>query len=684
MMDDLTVPLVMVAATVSLVASLMVCICRDKPKTTSALTNGHNLLPLNSIRSTDLANNPELIRYNGGTCMATDDVDSHLRHNQRALPDIPLAANSLLHIPNNEVNRETLDTIDGKHAELKSRSTKARAPPPPTHHRVVSSPLVATDDDLHHSYARIKDNAIIDSSENETDDYSDSQFYSAVVTHNSDHSCPPVPTKRFTNDHNNDINYISSNPSTSRAGQDMQYMGSPVLHRLHHLNEEQFPHLLVDENPMDISKSEISYNTISVREPLAKVLAERANSEHHYNEVEEERVSSFYEEIAGSTASSVTYSKIGDNIILSDNSSHKNLGQKLPNITNGVPIGHLYPLEASTSSSTQQSFTNITPNCDLRLTNNYPKDLYSSVDKKMKSKRNNRQTIHCIPDSDNEFDNLYAKVQKHTNNMPKESNFYPHPRPSSVSDVDPMLLSDNGIPPPLPPPLKSFHSTSQSRSSRTISLYDSSNSATNSHTGSHQRRYSSGTQSINTTDWHNRDVGRDMNTDYFTYGAVGGNEVELESDPGYEVIQRKKTNTTTFGAPNTMVPMAITHVNGINSPSDPGYEAIRYDESDNDPNYEVIVKKVNTNSQTVNISDPGYEVIIKKESQITPKTHSPCFEYNINRNLSDVSSEPGYERIRYTKRSVDQIESEPNYASIMKNEDLYAQEEEDETISERL
>lgn len=49
----------------------------------------------------------------------------------------------------------------------------------------------------------------------------------------------------------------------------------------------------------------VSYNKISVREPLAKVLAERAAIDHHYQEVEEdERVSSFYEEIAGSTNSS--------------------------------------------------------------------------------------------------------------------------------------------------------------------------------------------------------------------------------------------------------------------------------------------------------------------------------------------------------------------------------------------
>ena len=59
-------------------------------------------------------------------------------------------------------------------------------------------------------------------------------------------------------------------------------------------------------------QTEISYNKISVREPLARVLAERAALEHTYNEVEEERFSSFYEEIAGSTNSSVTYTKIGD------------------------------------------------------------------------------------------------------------------------------------------------------------------------------------------------------------------------------------------------------------------------------------------------------------------------------------------------------------------------------------
>lgn len=68
--------------------------------------------------------------------------------------------------------------------------------------------------------------------------------------------------------------------------------------------------------------TKLSYDIISVREPLAKILAEGQQSqnsqqrqmvsEHEYIEVYGERGSScFYEEIAGSTTSSATYDQIG-------------------------------------------------------------------------------------------------------------------------------------------------------------------------------------------------------------------------------------------------------------------------------------------------------------------------------------------------------------------------------------
>lgn len=50
------------------------------------------------------------------------------------------------------------------------------------------------------------------------------------------------------------------------------------------------------------------YNKISVREPLSRVLE---GLEHTYNEVDDERMSSFYEEIPGSDSSSVAYARIG-------------------------------------------------------------------------------------------------------------------------------------------------------------------------------------------------------------------------------------------------------------------------------------------------------------------------------------------------------------------------------------
>ena len=657
--------------TISTVLSIILCICRNKSKSNSVQNNVNNLLPLNSIRSSDLQTNQlELIRYNGVNGLATDETDHHLKpHTQRALPDIPSVANTSQHLNEFDLNRDSIQGNEMHHnLELKGRPPKARAPQPPSH-SVMTCPTLPISDDLHHSYARIKDNVVIDSSENETDDYCDPHFCTTSarnMSRGSDGLSPPVPKKRFMNETNSDLSYRPSNPSTSRATEDtIVFMNGPVLH-LNHQNVDTFSHSSNEDNRIHSNGTEISYNTISVREPLAKVLAERANTEHHYNEVEEERVSSFYEEIAGSTASSVTYSKIGD--ILSNNSTH-NSTQDTQNGGNGGPVVNSFALDSTDSVMTQpnQSTATVSPICDsFSSINNNPEDLYSSVDKKMKSKPYYRQTIHCIPDSDNEFDNLYAKVQK-VSNKPKETADYVNQRPSSVCEVEPNVIQENNIPPPLPPPLKSSHS----RSARTISLYDSYNSVPN--TSSHQRRYSSGNQSIDTNDWHKRNIEEEI--DGFNYATVGPNEIDLESDPGYEVIH-KKTQKIPI-ASNALI------VNGFHSEPgvDPGYEAIRYDESDFDPNYEVITKKVNTNSQMIETADPGYEVI-KRVPQNQTNMSSNRFE--INRNFSDVSSEPGYERIRFTQKSVEQIESEPKYAFITRNQQFFDDEEEEQTLSERL
>lgn len=96
----------------------------------------------------------------------------------------------------------------------------------------------------------------------------------------------------------------------------------PQHQQLHH--RQQMNHMLNDDNG---TSTKLSYDIISVREPLAKILAERQLlnqaqqqqqrqllGDHEYIEVYGERGSScFYEEIAGSTTSSATYDQIGNN-----------------------------------------------------------------------------------------------------------------------------------------------------------------------------------------------------------------------------------------------------------------------------------------------------------------------------------------------------------------------------------
>ena len=166
---------------------------------------------------------------------------------------------------------------------------------------------------------------------------------------------------------------------------------------------------------------------------------------------------------------------------------------------------------------------------------------------------------------------------------------------------------------------------------------------------------------------------------YDTVGACGANDIDLDNDPGYEVIQKKTISTN-----RTQPPISNSLVNGIRAElsSDPGYEAIGYDESDFDPNYEVITKKVMSNRQPAEIVEPSYEVIKR-----APQMHSISTRLEVSRNVSDVSSEPGYERIRFTQKSItiEQTDSEPNYAFISRRDGSHkSNDDDDQIMSERL
>lgn len=117
------------------------------------------------------------------------------------------------------------------------------------------------------------------------------------------------------------------------------------------------------DNALKEPATKLSYDIISVREPLAK-LAERQqiqlSQQHEYIEVYGERGSScFYEEIAGSTTSSATYDQIG----VPSNHNYQVLINAYANRSNGSRIDNEDNDEDETNSNRGNS-SNDTPKED--------------------------------------------------------------------------------------------------------------------------------------------------------------------------------------------------------------------------------------------------------------------------------------------------------------------------------
>jgi hypothetical protein len=119
--------------------------------------------------------------------------------------------------------------------------------------------------------------------------------------------------------------------------------------------------------------------------------------------------------------------------------------------------------------------------------------------------------------------------------------------------------------------------------------------------------------------------------------------LELESEPGYEVIATRKR----------LVPTGMD--------SEPGYEAIPDRKSERTelepgPGYESIP------SRKLMAPDPEYEVIKR-----SPEPLPPTPNLNLSRQVSDLSADPGYERVRFVPRvPSDEDPDDPVYAKIEK------------------
>lgn len=147
------------------------------------------------------------------------------------------------------------------------------------------------------------------------------------------------------------------------------------------------------------------------------------------------------------------------------------------------------------------------------------------------------------------------------------------------------------------------------------------------------------------------------------YEAVGGHYPDSEAEPGYEAISSRKRDMLeqeTESEPGYEVIASRKRV-VPEMDSEPGYEAIpdrkcehAEQELEPGPGYEAIA------SRKLIAPDPEYEVIKRSPEPLPPTPH-------LSRQESDLSTDPGYERVRFVPRfPSDDDPDDPVYAKIEK------------------
>ncbi|KAK4337406.1 hypothetical protein RND71_043353 [Anisodus tanguticus] len=483
----------------------------------------------------------------------------------------------------------------------------------------------------HHSYARIMNNTVVDSStENDTDDYYDSDILSKrnldfqKVTINVPATCnqnlviePTSSIYAVSRITNLELPYHVSDLSTSSNNKNLSSIYS------NHSNAQSFETDIEDE-----PSKEVPYNKISVREPLAKVLADNAALvEHHYTEVYDEN-NSYYEEIAGSTNSSVTYTKIGEivaNICLqnSSNSFHDaKKSDKSKELTCSIhipppttpppppPVENLLTIKhSSRSTSPNQAYISNKPisNCEALYTkinksNKVNKkftlpqqnlnDLYAKVQKNLKINFNNSVTSSSKLSKNQDFNSLKINLNYDNKKI--------HSSTPEMTDKNLFVINTQKKPPPIPPldnipkNPKSNLFTNKSNSNLT---FTEANCSTNQNNLSpyfqHKRSFSSGNDE--------------------RYDQCDSDEF-LE-DSNYETLANKVVEDN--------------------------YEKIKN-------NKETFEKDLNENSSDKEIIDTGYEIInytsTNKDLNKDSDSDSPCYETIVKQNNdNEFVSEPDYE-----------------------------------------
>lgn len=571
-------------------------------------------------------------------------------------------------------------------------------------------------DQRHHSYARIRDNEVIDSStENDTDDYYDSAITAKrSVDLQKDRVTINVPSASNHLNLNSQISVSSqSNGQMAAVLNDPTsslYAVSSNLTRITNLELPYHISMINDvtsnsnflnstfasssfnssANAYDLSadeepSKEVSYNKISVREPLAKVLADRAAlMEHHYTEVYDEN-NSFYEEIAGSTNSSVTYTKIGDLTSSTANngqtqsagcaSSSQMPPPSIPVETSVLTIKH--PSRSTSPMQTKPVLQTFLPSSNL-LNANLPSNLagnqlpssaFASTSSQQQQQPNNCEALYTqvnkLAKTNKKFlssqqpplppniNDLYAKVQKNLkipsidqerSRLLESGGISSRKIHSSTPDVQNASLNSMSLSgsvkerPPLPPPLDNIPKNPKSnhqfpiKSNTNLSHPEASTSYANHQQFGlnvypvHRRSLSSGGQYA------------DTDSDYYETCANS----KLSDDHNYERVKNKAGHSDRLNDDEEKEIIEAEY-EIIKTPAGAQANSDEDDEDTGSPCYETIASSKPTDEY---ISEPDYEVIPHDKNAASKLPPRAPFS-RLTRTESDASGcDPGYERIR--------------------------------------
>ncbi|XP_024938396.1 uncharacterized protein LOC107265003 isoform X2 [Cephus cinctus] len=436
-----------------------------------------------------------------------------------------------------------------------------------------------------------------------------------------------------------DIQAASAITGGVQANQDLPYMTPPILMPLPHPPQSQ--HESPQQHFSGDSQDSKGYTSISVREPLANIIAQtkaaqqqrqssRTLTDPHYATVSDdsdEMYAAIDEQDKVYTSGSETYAQIQPAIVdpvRTTQSDQPNVNQtshleeshpsapQPPSVDSLRHVAHAHSRQASSSSATSSVANLGSPKPEKRQANSPlppppegTNDVYALVDKRGKG---GEDRLRSSVSSGKSLEDMYAKVVKKKRDTEDE-----------VQDAAIVGNANQNSEMPLP--------------NRKLSLIEISRASWSSHDSVEiQKREPEGSHFAATNptgNFHN-----EVDIDYLKIQRKSEGDASRSTsgfDHGYEAV-----DTTRKSAPVTRT------ISG------------------NDPNYEVLRPQY---SRVEDSHHQGNSKVIRNGIDVLPMYSLP-FKH---RQISNASSEdPGYEKVRLRRRiDLDQdTDSEPNYESM--------------------